>query len=231
MNTILDNFILRIKYLKEVFRFGFNTQGDTRFAKKIFKKIKKGFYLDCGCYHPFKGSQTKFLYDKGWKGICLDISEDTIKLFKIYRPLDLCLNIALFTRSEKRNAYFEKNISTVTSLDKNFLNKIGREVRFKKQIQTITLKDLRKKYKINEIDFLKIDCENIDEQIILSARYLDLNAKYLSIECLPDLNKQILDKDVRKVFKKSSIYKKLCKKYKIIDSIEYTFLFERIIKS
>ena len=224
------NFILKAKYNKEIVRSKFNISGSDRFSKIILKKIKKGFYLDCGCYHPFKFSLTKALYDSGWKGICLDISKDTIDLFRMYRPRDISLNVGLFTKTGKQTAYFEKEISQVTSLDKNFLKELGRKIKFKKTINTITLKDLRKEYGIKKIDFLKIDCENIDEKIIINSSYLELDAEYLSIEYLPKLKKDILkltNDDFLKILKKSRVYKKLIKRYSLIDNHEYTFLFQK----
>jgi hypothetical protein len=102
------NFILKAKYNKEIVRSKFNISGSDRFSKIILKKIKKGFYLDCGCYHPFKFSLTKALYDSGWKGICLDISKDTIDLFRMYRPRDISLNVGLFTKLESRQLILKK---------------------------------------------------------------------------------------------------------------------------
>jgi hypothetical protein len=122
-------------------------------------------------------------------------------------------------------------------LDKNFLKELGRKIKFKKTISTITLKDLRKEYGIKKIDFLKIDCENIDEKIIINSSYLELDAEYLSIEYLPKLKKDILkltNDDFLKILKKSRVYKKLIKRYSLIDNHEYTFLFQknsRIIKA
>ena len=33
----------------------------------------KGFFLDIGCGHPEKGSNSKFLEQLGWKGLLFDI--------------------------------------------------------------------------------------------------------------------------------------------------------------
>ena len=34
------------------------------FINRLFKNVNKGFYVDVGCYHPFKGSLTAKLYEK-----------------------------------------------------------------------------------------------------------------------------------------------------------------------
>ena len=64
------------------------------FLKDYFKEKKDGFYIDVGCFHPIRLSNTKFLYDKGWRGINIDISSFSIDLFNYARPDDINLNIA-----------------------------------------------------------------------------------------------------------------------------------------
>ena len=67
-----------LKYFRDLIRLKFNTDGNSKFGKLIFKIIKKGTYLDVGCYHPIKESQTAFLYKHGWRGFNLDISKQSI---------------------------------------------------------------------------------------------------------------------------------------------------------
>ena len=225
-----------LKYFRDLIRLKFDTDGNSKFGKIIFKKIKKGTYLDVGCYHPIKESQTSFLYKRGWKGVNLDISKQSIDMFKIFRPQDLNLNLGLSTKSGKQYAYFEGDISTVSSLDKNYLKKIGRKNKKKKSINVINLKKLRKKYKLKEINFLKLDCESIDESIIMRASHKDLNCDFLSIELLPQthygwknykLPKTNLNQYCKKYFLKSKLYKKLKKSFIFYSNDEFSFLLKK----
>ena len=84
-----------LKYFRDLIRLKFNTDGNSKFGKLIFKIIKKGNYLDVGCYHPIKESQTAFLYKHGWRGVNLDIAKQSIGMFKIFRSRDLSLNLGL----------------------------------------------------------------------------------------------------------------------------------------
>ena len=47
---------------------------------KYFDNKKNGFYVDVGSYHPIERNNTMLLYNKGWKGINIDISDFSIKL-------------------------------------------------------------------------------------------------------------------------------------------------------
>ena len=55
------------------------------FLKKYFQNINQGFYVDIGCYHPIKYSNTALLYNKGWSGINLDLNQTSIDLFNIHK--------------------------------------------------------------------------------------------------------------------------------------------------
>ena len=48
----------------------------------------------------------------------------------------------------------------------------------------ITLSKLREEYELKNIDFLKIDCENIDESIIMQTDLSVLDCNFLSVESI-----------------------------------------------
>lgn len=218
-----------LKYIKDYIRLGFNSDGNSKFSNKIFNKIKKGIYLDIGCYHPIKDSHTALLYKNGWKGINIDISKESIDMFNIFRPNDLNLNIGISTKNGYEKAYFEKNISTVSSLDKDYLSKCGRKNLIIRNLKVFTLKKLREKYNIKKIDFLKMDCESKDAAIIMNSSLKDLDCSYLCLELIPENknnSKNIKNSAVNK-FLKTSVYKKIKKQFVIVDNEGDTFLLKK----
>ena len=225
-----------IKYIKDYIRLGFNSNGNSKFSKIILKKIKKGIYLDIGCYHPIKESNTALLYKNGWSGINIDISEETIEMFKIFRPNDKNLFLGISIKNGYQKAYFEKSISTLSSLDKTYLNRQGRKNLIIKKVKVLTLKSLRKKHNIKKLDFLKIDCENIDMSIIMKSSLKDLDSNYLCFEILPPAiygweNYKYPPKSNKKYYRnyflKSAVYKKLRKKFIFIDNDQATFFLKK----
>ena len=225
-----------LKYIKDYIRLGFNSDGYTKFSKIILKKIKKGIYLDIGCYHPIKESNTALLYKKGWSGINIDISEETIEMFKIFRPNDTNLFLGISIKNGYQKAYFEKSISTLSSLDETYLNKQGRKNLIIKKVKVLTLKSLRKKHNIKKLDFLKIDCENIDMSIIMKSSLKDLDSNYLCFEILPSAiygweNYKYPPKSNKKYYRnyflKSAVYEKLRKKSIFIDNVQATFFLKK----
>lgn len=221
-----------LKLIKDFIRVGFNSDGLTNIPKIILKYLKNGTYLDIGCYHPFKESHTALLYRNGWQGINIDISKESMDLFNLLRPNDLNLNIGLSLKNGKQKAYFEKKISTVSSLDKMHIKKIGRRNKFVRNVNVYTLKKIRELYNINKIDFLKMDCESLDSKIILNCDFQTLKCRYLCVEVLPQevLGWNYKEPKIKKknyykdYFIKSKVYKKLQKHYKLISNDDYAFL-------
>ena len=78
------------------------------FINRLLKNVDKGFYVDVGCYHPFKGSLTAKLYEKNWHGINIDISKTSIDLFKIVRKKDINLNLAI-SNFDGETYYYENS--------------------------------------------------------------------------------------------------------------------------
>tara|TARA_B100001287_G_scaffold240510_1_gene214947 strand:- start:1734 stop:2432 length:699 start_codon:yes stop_codon:yes gene_type:complete len=222
-------FRIRYKYYKEFVRQNFTYDGDASFSKKIYTFIKKGFYVDVGCYHPLKGSHTSYLYRNGWKGLNLDISAESIEMFKIFRPKDTSLVLGLSDKGGVSDAYLNKDISTISSINKSLVEIIGiNNYKIKRTIKTTTLKDLRKKQNLNKINFLKIDCEGHDELILSQSSIEDLEADFLCFEVIPTdktLKNEIEKKNnYLEFFDMKSFSKKILDYFDHYDNNGFTYL-------
>jgi len=49
----------------------FSQSNEEIILNKLFSGIKKGFYVDVGCHHPRRFSNTALLYKNGWNVIFL----------------------------------------------------------------------------------------------------------------------------------------------------------------
>ena len=63
--------LLRQTYFKTINKNYFSQFGEDRIIKELIKpNYKNGFYIDVGCYHPKKHSNTYLLFKKKkWSGI------------------------------------------------------------------------------------------------------------------------------------------------------------------
>ena len=62
-------YIRNRKFLKNGSQFG-----EDKFILNLFLDDYKGKYIDLGCYHPTRHSNTNILYQNGWTGINIDLN-------------------------------------------------------------------------------------------------------------------------------------------------------------
>ena len=150
--------------------------GEDIIINRFFRKISNGFYVDVGCYHPIKGSLTYYLYKKGWKGLNIDLSKISIDLFKLARPKDYNIQAAVTDFDGETNFYENGIINQQNSLEKNINN-------LKKiKIKAYKLQTLLEKLNIKHIDFLNIDAEGSDYNVITSLNLNTIRPKMICIE-------------------------------------------------
>ena len=60
-------FLIRQLYFKKINKDFYSQFGEDKILKElILDNFNNGFYVDVGCFHPKKHSNTYLLYKKGW---------------------------------------------------------------------------------------------------------------------------------------------------------------------
>ena len=164
----------------------------------IFKNQDKGFYLDIGCGHPIKNNNTYLLSKKGWSGINIDLDEENISLFNAYRNKDFNVSSAVSDKEGETDLYFYHNKSSLNTISKQNANFQKAKISAIKRIKTQTINKIieNSPYKDKKIDFLTIDVEGSELQIlknfdfnkytpkVIVVEFLDLSLKKLEIKNL-----------------------------------------------
>lgn len=194
------------------------------FIEKYFKDFNNGFYLDIGCFHPIKYSNTAKLFNKGWTGINIDINQTSIDLFNIIRKKDQNICAAISNKTKKVTTYTDNYFSPINSINKKFfdhtLNKFSDGKFIKNEINSYKLLDLFNKYKfeIEKIDFLNIDAESHDYEVLQGIDFGIFDIKLICVEMFNENNE--LDKNK---------YVSLLNKYgyELIECIDANGFFEK----
>lgn len=150
--------------------------GEDILVNRILKNIKKGRYVDVGCYHPFKGSLTVELYSRGWKGINIDLSKTSIDLFNIVRKKDINLNLAVSDFNGETNYYENSPINQQNSLIKD---NDGQKII---KIECSCLNSVLEKNKIENFEYLNIDVEGNEEKVIQGINLIKFKPILITIE-------------------------------------------------
>ncbi len=184
-NTLIYKIYLYYQiYIKEkcyIERKTYSQWGEDLIIEKYFKN-KVGKYVDIGSFHPIRHSNTCLLYNKGWRGTNIDLNPTSIDLFKILRKEDENILAALSDEANKQvNIFFEHNFSPINSLNlKNFNSK----EKTYKEIKTYTKKFSDLVY--NNFDFLNIDCEGEDLNILKTIDFSKFTPDLICIEINSD---------------------------------------------
>jgi hypothetical protein len=205
-------YIRNLKFLKKSSQFD-----EDLFLRKYFKNYGRGKYLDLGCFHPVRDSNTYQLYKKNWSGINIDLNPLTIELFNYSRPRDVNLNIALSRKSGKKNFYFFGEFSPLNTLDPNHLNFLKKNFNIEKnqykikKIKTENINNVLRKKKFNIIDFLSIDLEGQEYEVLRNFNFKKYRVNLLSVEILSHnslskkiskkINKLLIRNNFKRVYK------------------------------
>lgn len=172
--------------INRYFRGSFSQKGEDLFIDTYFDHKKKGFYVDIGAYHPSRYNNTKFFYDRDWNGINIEPTPSRIKLFMNDRPRDINLNIGIGNKSEKVtfHEFDSEALSTFSKEEANSLMQVGYKFKKKTKIQMYRLEDVMKKHVKSDIDFMTVDTEGLDVEVLKSNNWNKYRPKLLCIETI-----------------------------------------------
>ncbi len=159
--------------------------GEDQFIAEYFKNKQKGTYLDIGCFHPLMYSNTCLLYKKGWSGINIDINPTSIDLFNIVRPTDTNLCTTIDENKKIFEIYYDDPFSPVNTLDKNFYKNLKKNnIKDSKNftVRSQTIEEIIKVSNIKKIDFINIDVEGMDFNILTKIKIEKFKPNLISIE-------------------------------------------------
>ena len=199
--SVINKIYLELNLLHKKFfnkKRYFSFSGVDIILEKIFMHQPKGIYIDVGCQHPIKNSNTYLLFKKGWEGINVDLDKDNIELFKRSRSNDNNFNKALSNDVKEVDLYFYHKKSPINTIDKKTSEFQKAKVSSIKKIKTDTLNNiiLNTKYKDQSFDLLSIDVEGHELEVlkgfdlnkfspkVIVVEYLDLNVSKLEIKNL-----------------------------------------------
>jgi FkbM family methyltransferase len=148
--------------------------------------IEKPSYIDIGAHHPTKLSNTALLYEMGSRGVNIEPNPDLFDEFINLRPEDCNLNCAVGFRSGRLNLYIIKDspaLSTLQDQQIERLNRIGKRVESTIEVDVETLDKIITKYCGGKFpDFLSIDVEGGDYDILASIDYQTYRPKLICVE-------------------------------------------------
>ena len=182
---LLKNFFSLLKKKLHSKKISYSFGGCDLLIEYIFRNQANGLYVDIGCQNPISNNNTYLLHRRGWRGINIDLDQKNIDLFNLTRSKDINLCIALSSSKDD-------DFPTV------------------KKIKTDTLNNVLEKKNITLIDYLNIDVEGYELEVlkgfdiekykpkVVTIEYLDLSLK--KIEFKNNNINNVLNSEIYKFF-------------------------------
>tara|TARA_B100000780_G_scaffold214057_1_gene153604 strand:- start:9 stop:515 length:507 start_codon:yes stop_codon:yes gene_type:complete len=130
------------------------------------------------------------MYKNGWRGINIDLNPLTIELFNFIRRKDININAAISNNEENKTLYFVDELNTQNTLEANHLSFLKNHHNLKEEeishqeIKTKKLDKILDTYNFNDIDFMNIDVEGHELNILNSIDFNKYRINFICIEMI-----------------------------------------------
>jgi FkbM family methyltransferase len=136
--------------------------------RRVFPEGTAGFYIDVGANDPIRDSVTKHFYDQGWHGINVEPATTPYAALCAQRERDVNLNVGISSREgtlEFLECASHHGLSTFSPRVADTCRKRGM-VFHTRSVPVTSLARMCEQYVDRPIDFLKIDVEAHEREVI-----------------------------------------------------------------
>ena len=226
--NIFKFFYFYFQFLKAKFkpRLAYSHWGIDLIITKLLDSKNRGIYIDVGCHHPFLNNHSYLLYKSGWVGINIDIDYNSIDMFNFFRKSDVNIQTAVTDHKGEVDLFFYHNRAAKNTISKEF----GSDAKEQKKINSDTLNNIieNSKFKNSKIDFVSIDVEGNEMNVLNGFDLKKYKPKLILLEFILPNKKEFYEKDINEITN-SEVYKFLIKnEYKLINWNHDDLLFMRL---
>src|SRR5262245_63514883 len=147
---------------------------------------RSGISIDIGAGHPIADNVSFFFYERGWHGIAVEPQQKLIDLYARLRPRDTAVAALIGTQSGEADFHvFEAfhGLSTTDMKHAEAATALGAGYRTIK-VPMFTLAELCRRHRLREIDFLKVDVEGAEADVLKSGDWKAFRPKAVVVEAI-----------------------------------------------
>jgi FkbM family methyltransferase len=163
----------------------FSQEGEDGVLQRLFERKPEGFYVDVGSHHPQRFSNTYRFYLRGWNGINIDPLPGSKVRFDALRQGDINLELGI-SESTGELTYYSFEEPALNTFDPKVAASRDSRLISKDRIQVLRLSDVLDRHlpPNQKIDFLTIDVEGLDLQVLRSNDWSRYRPSYVLAEAL-----------------------------------------------
>jgi FkbM family methyltransferase len=156
------------------------------YLSRAFEGQETGFYIDVGAGHPVAGNVSCWFYLHGWRGIVVEPQENLLELYSRIRPRDIREGCALGTQAGEVSFHqFGRlhGFSTVVAETAEAAAGFGDPFQTRR-VRMDTLAALCTRHGVAQIDFLKVDVEGAEGDVLAGNDWTRFRPRVVICEIL-----------------------------------------------
>ena len=153
---------------------------------RVFEGQESGFYIDVGAGHPVADNVSFHFYLQGWRGIVVEPQERLCALYEHLRPRDIAASLLIGVESGRAKFHEVDRLhgfSTTVERHARGAAKFGASFRTSRKF-VLTLASLCEAHRVEEIDFLKVDVEGAEADVLKSGDWKAFRPKVVVVEAI-----------------------------------------------
>lgn len=152
--------------------------------RRAFPTQESGFYIDVGAAHPLIDSVTKHFYDRGWNGVNIEPLSVYHEQLCAERPRDVNLKACLSDREGSATLYEMPDHlgwATLSAEQAGEYRQAGEAV-VESSVAVTTLARLCAEHVQASIDFLKVDVERLEREVLAGGDWQRFRPRVILVE-------------------------------------------------
>ena len=163
--------------------------GEEIFLLQYFGNKKDGFVVEVGAADGITNSNSRRLIEEGWKGLLVEPNKNNFsKIERVYKDSDILIENCGCSYETKTTTFFidlndeYQQLSTFSEEQAEYCKK-GYKCEFIEQTtELVKTSELFEKYNIKNIDFLSVDTEKYDLNVLKGIDFENINIDLICTE-------------------------------------------------
>jgi FkbM family methyltransferase len=151
-----------------------------------FAGQKTGIYVDIGAGHPVADNVSFWFYERGWHGIVVEPQPELAALYGRLRPRDTTVRALIGRECGEMDFHLVERLhgfSTTVQRHAEQARALGATYRTVRMPVT-TLAELCRRHRVEQIDFLKVDVEGAEADVLLGGDWQRFRPKIVLAEAI-----------------------------------------------
>jgi FkbM family methyltransferase len=151
-----------------------------------------GIYIDIGAGHPIADNVSFWFYERGWRGIVVEPQPELAALYERLRPRDLAVRGLVGRHHGEIDFYAVQRLHGLSTTVQRLANQAkGLGVDYQTvRMPVTTLADLCEVHDLGSIDFLKIDVEGAEGDVLFGGDWKRVRPKVIVAEAVAPLSSE-----------------------------------------